>query len=211
MKFCRKYLIILVLPIISFALANAQEDDKIIGIRAGANISSIALNQPGKQTAQPGVQIGAYYIQPLDKQKVSVQFELYFAQKGGYYYGNTRAGNIQLNYLEVPVLLRFSHQINNVYLYALGGPYIAGLLGGMYQADTAKSDLQIQFKSSDVRFEFGAQAGGGIAYQLGKGRVFLDLRYAFGLTNINTYDLTRNRVFTVSVGYDIKFRELFSK
>jgi len=116
-----------------------------------------------------------------------------------------------LNYLELPILLRFAHKIDNVYLYALGGPSISALLGGMYQADTAKANLQIQFKSSDLRYEFGMQVGGGIAYQLGKGRIFLDYRYTFGLTNINQNDYTRNRVMTISVGYDIKFRELASK
>ncbi|MBY0424005.1 MAG: PorT family protein [Cytophagales bacterium] len=189
----------------------AQEDDKMLGFKAGVNIASIALNQPDKETFRPGVNLGMYYIQPLDKQKVSLQVELYFAQKGGYYKSATRAGSNQLNYLELPVLLRFAHQMNNVYLYAVGGPYLSGLLGGMYLADTAKTNLQIQFQSSDARLEFGLQAGGGIAYQLGKGRIFLDLRYTFGLTNVNANDYTRNRAAVISVGYDIRFRELSNK
>ena len=183
-----------------------------------------------------GFLIGAGLNAPLTK-FISVQPEFYLIQKGSYrewnIFGSTATYKEKLNYLEVPVLIKASYDLDELTIYANTGPYIAFALGGRYKGDgnvagisydgegkikfadkpsNANSDVQYYENDNVRRTDFGWQFGAGIGYKAGPGKVILDLRYGLGIANFakepdnaaNNYDNTsKHRAFAISVGYAI--------
>lgn len=121
---------------------------------------------------------------------------------GTYFYAVYNNESI-LNYIEVPLLLKYSFPIgHSTKFYIDLGPY-AGILLNAKQKTNGSSPIyadrdQTQVivpvaqtfdantdVTSDIKsFNAGATAGGGVAQDLGSGEVFVDLRGAYGITTI---------------------------
>lgn len=149
---------------------------------------------------------------------------------GKYLYANYNNESI-LNYLELPILLKYSIPVNSSSFYIDFGPYIGYLLNatqktsgssvvyadrGMTQPVSVNPQTQTPYKvpfnaSTDVtssinRINAGITGGIGYAQKVGKDHVILDIRGAYGLTYVqkdsaNGTSHTGNLL--ISLGYSV--------
>ena len=194
--------------VICFSLtANAQIQ---YGGKIGLNFANIggtnaATSYPGNGT-RTGLVIGgfmSYEFAPM----FAVEPEVLFSMKGtsGSTEGITYTGI--LNYIEVPVFLKFKIPL------APGSPVSANLYAGPDFAFKVASSIEetengqsttIDESSNTNGFDFGIAFGGGIGFRVGPTTLGLELRYTIGTGTVasNGIDIT-NDVFGLiaSVGF----------
>ena len=110
----------------------------------------------------------------------SVQPELLFVMKG------TKHEQLEntayhLTYFEVPLLVKLSLPTDAAFVpHAFVGPSFNFLMDATEEYINFENDVKDYFNSLD----YGMVVGTGIDYMIGKGRLLLDFRYTFSLTNI---------------------------
>lgn len=121
----------------------------------------------------------------------------------------------KINYLEVPLLAKFSTGGEGVKAYAIVGPSLGYATGGRLKA---KANLLIDIPLSNTkydldavgvnRFELGGVLGAGVEFPMGNGALVLDARYQRGFTDVNAVPVvdlnTRNASFGMNIGYMVR-------
>ena len=160
--------------------------------KAGINISSQSISGMSGEKSKVGFQ-GGIGVNFLTKAKgFSIQPELNFISKGAALKnvsGNKE--NFNLNYLELPVLAKYSFGIG----YINAGPSLGLRLG---ENDNVKNVL-----GGTKSLDFGLQMGAGLAIPAGSGKIIVDGRYNLGLSNIADNSKIKNRGVSFSLGYAI--------
>jgi len=136
---------------------------------------------------------------------VAIQPEVLYTQKGAKWeiVGMTWKDTYNLNYLEIPVLLKVIMPIQGMIKpHLFVGPYFAYNLTAKTKTEhngySEEIDVDEEVKDSD----FGAVFGGGIDFGLPAGKIVFDARYSLGLTTIDEegFDV-KNNVFSFMLGY----------
>jgi hypothetical protein len=208
------------------------------GIKVGANFANI--NEEGGFYGfeiKTGFIVGGFYRFDL-KGNLSIQPEVYFSMKGTkaageqtqFHYGedytqisrSTWDFSMKLNYLEVPVLLKFRFPSKrkfkpNVFL----GPYAAFKLsaevtGTLIFELTEEYGGEVHTESRDYTgglinhkrgIDFGIVIGAGFDIGMGSGSLVIDARYTLGLSNIDkALPGENNSVFTLMLGYSFNLK-----
>ncbi len=157
---------------------------------------------------------------------LSIQPEINYIQKGASVdFSNVfdgirevRKWDVTVNYLEIPLLARFTfyNELGMLYLsagpnfsYAMGGktsftyrwedptePYGETVKGSVYFKDEPEEHpwQDVYFKR---RTDLGAQVGAGFIF---KRKVMLDVRYGLGFTKLDDEAQPQNRTLQISVG-----------
>jgi Outer membrane protein beta-barrel domain len=132
----------------------------------------------------------------------SIVSELYFMRKGG----KLKAGNpfttaestLRLNTIELPLLAR----IHAGRFYINAGPSIAYNFSGKRTLDDLSTKLSFDNSNAGIkRFDAGVQVGGGVEFPFKQRRIAIDIRYAYGLTNISYDKQMYNRAIMISVHF----------
>lgn len=158
----------------------------------------------------------------------SLQPELNFSQKGVKQSGTIEGlaiertaveRELKLNYLEVPVLFKFSTGTEQFRASLFAGPYFGYLLGGtdeftMNGKKAHSGDLNFEFDKNDSlyhfnRFDFGGTIGVSLGYKTDIGTFLVDARYNVGVKEAITYHPSiaetslrlTNRTVGVSIGW----------
>ena len=194
--------------------------------KAGVSISNYrygsGANSNLDEFYDPGIVIGALFGVGVEiplAGGLSLQPEILFVQKGSSqeseifepYIDEEIDGqrivvydNIDesLNYLEVPLLLKYEFLGGSYGFHILGGPVISFGLSGKEEITLTDEfgtilndqlpdfdfdfDLDFGSTSSDTYqgLDFGAAIGAGMYFELGSGRLLIDLRYVLGLANM---------------------------
>ncbi len=149
----------------------------------------------------------------------SIQPEVLYLQKGGRTASKTTDDYTQLaaNYLEIPILAKAQFGGEKFKGFVVLGPYASYWVGGKTRSNIlgAESNERIDF-DNDIdddgfkqnRFDIGINGGLGMQYAIGRGNIFLDARYGFGLSDMNRYKTDpdgykkqSNRSAQLSLGY----------
>jgi outer membrane protein with beta-barrel domain len=117
-------------------------------------------------------------------------------------------GKLKLHYLEIPVLLGYRFGTTGVHPYLNGGANLGIKTGctieGSQGGVSISADCDSQAVGADFStFDFGVVGGGGLQVPVGTSDLTFDLRYTLGLTKIAKDADTKNRGFTLGVGYMI--------
>ena len=179
-----------------------------LGIKAGVNIASVSENQTNgvytdyAKKSVIGFQGGLTYDLGVSDM-FSIQPELLFIQKGvkSTYIlddANKLESRYYYNYIEVPVLAKikfYAADKASTGFYFIAGPYLGLAMGG--KVATTVTALGVSTERSDdfvfdnssasaraKRLDYGVAFGGGVKIN----RLVLDLRYNFGLNNVNDGD-----------------------
>lgn len=142
--------------------------------------------------------IAEYYLTDF----LSLEPGVLFSQKGHreevYDGGNYYEDKYQINYLEIPLNLKFN--FGNFYINA--GPYYALAVSGKRKINGGKADLFIGNGANDdvQKSDLGMNLGVGVNIS----RTQIGVNYGFGLKNINpegntSGDKSKNSVFNVSL------------
>lgn len=162
--------------------------------KVGVNISKQSINtisgEKMKVRFQGGVGVNIF----TNVNNFSIQPELNYVGKGTKIKNANVKTDLDLNYLELPVLAKYSFGL----AYINAGPSIGLLLD-------KESKLVEDYGEKLKRIDFGVQMGAGVAIPLGMGKVVVDARYNLGLIDIAKVSSVKNRGIMASVGYAIPF------
>lgn len=175
------------------------------GFRFGLSASHInsdapALNGSSSKTGLNAGVVAGVQLAPT----VPLFFEtgLQYSEKGGKGKMDGEKFSIGLNYLEVPLLLKYSAQVapGTAIEPFVGGYVGCGISGKVkdYGERAAYSSFDSHSGANFKRFDGGLRVGCGVAYEM----VYAELGYDFGLTNIgdNAFDDTHNGALFVNIG-----------
>jgi hypothetical protein len=189
----RKHILILALLISVCITAKAQFS---VGVKAGVNYSTIDANNL-KNSSVAGYQAGVFarvggsvYLQP----------ELYLSGTGGQFQSddNVYSGTVKFTNLDLPVLIgvRFGPQKLNFRI--MGGPVFTTILNtdeSLSQNFNATYNDFRSYKNLTVE----GQLGAGVDF----GPLTADLRYQFGVNEVNEDHQQRQNLWALSVGFKI--------
>lgn len=160
-----------------------DRENMYYGIRIGINSSSISCDFPelDASASRVGMSLGGVIgLRLSESHPTFLESGLYYIQKGGKGSGY----NVNINYLEAPVLIKYGFQSSSSDLAFLPffGPYFAYAIGGKYKMGEHKHSV---FKSNyynhaDVGFKLGC----GFEYQM----LYGEIGYQFSVTDISDID-----------------------
>ena len=176
--------------------ANAQEAR--FGVKAGVSLSSATGDDTSTLKNLVGANAGVMADFSLSD-LISLHPELLFSQKGAKDEGNGYTGQVRLNYIDVPLLLR----VKADGLFFEAGPQI-GFLASRKSEYTFSGIGSGSNTSTDGTRKVDVGYIAGIGYQLPQGLEF-GVRYNGGISDVadpsTNGHKSRNSVFQFQVGY----------
>ncbi len=173
-----------------------------LGLRVGLNASHVAseshlLDGSGVKT---GLNIGFVAGTQLSyRTPLFLESGLYYTQKGGKSGSGDGKFTYDLNYLEVPVLIKYKHFVGNqTSIQPYAGAYLAVGTDGEIKNYGARKAFSSYDDGYFKRFDGGLKIGCGVGYNM----LYVDASYDIGLANIgqDDFDDTHNGCFTINVG-----------
>lgn len=199
----------LVLGALSLFAAGPLAAQASIGLKAGLTASTLSGDDADGAKTRTGVSGGIFVNLPLSP-NFSIQPEALYMSKGADFdaFDNDEVGSVKLQYIEVPILLKYAFGAGPLRPSLFAGPSIAFKTSceiefeGLGSFD-CEDDVDVgAVKSTD----FGAVAGLGLEYDMGGMSLLADARYGFGLTNIDDTGSdsdVKNRGWTFLAGFSI--------
>ncbi len=189
------------LVVLSVVSLNAQNFK--YGVKAGANFStqSDLGNIFDNDEIRTGFNAGVYGNYSLSK-SFSLQPELNYEQKGS----DNGETTSKLDYLTIPVLANYSlgetrNSALNFRVYA--GPYAGILLNSEVESNVEGISQEIDMDDQTENAEFGMMGGFIVKYPINKQSIFLDVRFALGLTSYDKNDSDlRNKTVGINLGFE---------
>lgn len=179
-----------ILAICSF-LATPLLAQNTLGLIGGFNVTNL-IRDPGDVSSQHEDRVRAGFGLVADlplSPRFSLHLEPMFIQKGAHFDFidlesenlDARREQVDLTYLEVPALLKLRLLQKATAPYLLAGPSFAYLLSAKQGKPNQKRDIK------DVRkdYDFGLTGGGGVFLTSDPVEIFLEVRYNYGLMNID--------------------------
>lgn len=175
------------------------------GLRVGMNVSHVSSDNPALDGSglKAGLNLGfAAGTQLTWKAPLFLESGIYYTQKGGKSGSGSDKFTYNLNYLEVPILLKYKHFVGNqTTIQPYAGGYLAlGTDGNIkdYRNREAYGSFGDQYGDHFNRFDGGLKVGCGVGFNM----LYLDASYDIGLSNIgqDDFDDTHNGCFTINIG-----------
>lgn len=152
----KKLLLPICLLLAGVVTSNAQ--GVAIGVRAGLNLANQSITASGLSSSpdsKTGYLVGGYAT-IMFSDKLGVQPELFLSSVGSTWPSSLTGGpseTLRLNYVSIPVLLRYNVAAN---FHLLAGPQIGILASAKGIAGSNTQDLKSDFNSADISGTFGA-------------------------------------------------------
>ena len=175
------------------------------GFRFGLSASHVNSDAPdlNGSTSKTGLNAGVVVgVQLAPQAPLFFETGLLYSEKGGKGKLNGDKFSIGLNYLEVPLVLKYSAQVAPATaVEPFVGGYVGCGIGGKvkeYGQRAAYSSFDSGYGANFKRFDGGLRVGCGLAYEM----LYAEVGYDFGLTNIgdNAFDDTHNGALFVNLG-----------
>ncbi len=202
------------------AATNISKAQLSVGAKGGGTLNTVSGNTPAgtEKDMTFGYQFGATVNYGFNE-IFSLQPEVVFIQKGGKASSTATDDYAQLsaNYLEIPILAKAQFGGEKFKGFIVLGPYAGYWAGGKNKTkilgNESKETIDFDNDIDDDgykqnRIDLGINGGLGMQYAIGRGNIFLDARYGFGLFDMNKYKTEpdgyksqANRSVEVSLGY----------
>lgn len=171
-----------------------------IGARAGISLATLdgGGEDPDRRKGLAAGFIALLRVHPA----VAVQAEASYAQKGAEFTPPDGLGlsdvSIELDYLELPVLLRLAAPGGGFRPYGLAGIGAGILIKSKATAGDVEGDTD-----GIKKMDFAGVLGGGLEIPAGDGALGVEARYWFGMTDIEDTAMAtiKNRVLTIAGSY----------
>jgi opacity protein-like surface antigen len=202
--------IIFLFLLLLFSLSNTYAQ---FGIRAGVNMANEIRSFKNVQDNFKSDNLTAFHIgivlqAPFKKSGFATEFALLYTQKGSFYEygedGNNQQKYNELNYVELPINLRFMIPANTAFnVYGTVGIYGAYMFNGRTIDEATQDAKKIAFTRSADRVDYGLSAGAGVRLFR---KIQIGATWSWGLkdSKIPTIDdlkSSKNRVFSVNLTY----------
>jgi len=192
---------VLVLLFVLFGVSGAMAQELSWGLKGGINLATLSSDE----TPSPdlnyriGLVAGGFFTWPLGA-RFDIQPEALFSQQGASASALGVDAKIKIDYLVVPILMRYKTATSGNSVVFFAGPSLGVKLNAEATAEsggqTIKEDIDNDIETLDVGVVF----GGGLEF----GRCTIDGRFTWGFSNINA-DVnepakTRSRVISILGG-----------
>ncbi|SFO16484.1 Outer membrane protein beta-barrel domain-containing protein [Paenimyroides ummariense] len=157
--------------------------------KAGINLSNQKIEHFNGEKNKLNFQGGLGVNIPTGIKNFSIQPEINFVGKGTKFKYLNHSSEINLNYLEAPVLAKYSYGVG----YVNAGPAVGFLID--------KDSKIPNYAGKLNRVEFSIHMGAGVAIPLGPGKVIVDGRYVLGLNSLSKSTEIKNTGIIISAGY----------
>jgi hypothetical protein len=198
----RKFKIGLLLLVI-LNLPNKASAQVSIGARAGLSLSKLIYSFQGLSinTDRLPEFTGGIPVEIKLSNYFALQPELNFITKGGKSsssdsfngYSYSSESHVKINYLELPVFAKFSVGNEKIKLDLFAGPVLGyGLSGSSYSkfvsnGSVSEDSQTLDFENDSIsRIDFSINIGAGTSLTVGANRLFFDIHYQAGLSNMDT-------------------------
>jgi hypothetical protein len=184
------------MAVVAWTPAAARQIDA--GVTGGINVANLALGDGADVSFDHriGLVAGGFVTFPL-RERLSLQPEVLFSQKGAAFDEFGATGRIELDALDVPVLARY--QFGR--LFVVGGPSLSLKLRARQVLEFGDDEEAVDLEDDVESFDFGVV--GGVGYQFG--RISVHGRYTWGLRNINAVEgdeaTIKTRTLTLLAGW----------
>jgi Outer membrane protein beta-barrel domain len=171
------------------------------GLKGGINLATLSSDEEPSPDNQIMVGlVGGGYINWRIGGRLDFQPEVLVGEQGSALGSDLADAKIKLDYVTVPLLVRYRLSSSSGGLAVYGGPSLAvkfrARASAEFGGDTVTTDISDQIETMDYGVAVGAM------YETG--RYSIDGRYTFGLGNINAQEdnpaKVHNRVITFLVG-----------
>lgn len=187
-----------------------------IGIKAGVNLANQIKSLSSQDIADgfnrenlTGYQVGLVYQLNPRKSGIGAEIGILASQKGFSFSDSTSVANNvlrgyhEINYIELPLNLRYRIKLGFFGVYGYGGLYGGYALNGKHVIETENTASDIGFKEMMDRADYGYNVGLGLEFF---NKIQFGVNWSQGIKNTNTEndtaeDFTRNRVFSIGLTY----------
>lgn len=182
-RFAKLIVVMLGVTLMAIAPVSAKKIEN--GAKIGLNFASLSGSDDTGFEGRTGFLIG-YYLAFEIAPNLAVQTELLYSQKGakGDYYNNLDV-KFTMNYLEIPILLRYTFSApDGAGPFLVFGPSLALNNKGEVSYTNSLDETIWKDMSNQKTVDIGLVMGGGISVNSGSRKIFLDARYTYGLSNV---------------------------
>ena len=175
------------------------------GLRLSMNLSTVSCDDSYLDGGdiQAGLNIGALVGFQLSPQApVYLESGLFYTEKGGKGKNQGKKFIYNLNYLEVPVVIKYKFDVDGDFsVHPFAGGYMAWGIGGRIKnygdRETYKTFCEDNFK----RFDGGIRLGCGFEYQI----LYGEMAYDLGIANIGHDDFGSSKNGCFSINFGVNF------
>lgn len=180
------------------------ERESYVGLRLGVAVASV--NSDDQYLDGGSGMAGVYFgivagVQMTPSAPIFFESGLTYVEKGGKGYYEGSKFTYDLNYLEVPLLVKYKCYLeNDMALQPFLGGFLACGVGGKIK-DFGNRAAESCFSSDNFRrFDGGIRLGSGFSFQ----NLYFEIAYDFGLANIchDTFDVSHTGCFFATIGVD---------
>ena len=188
----------------------------MIGPKAGLNMASIAGDDADQilegQTldSRTGFAGGLFFMYQFSNM-FAIQPEAYYTMKGATYSESGADLTISLDYIEVPILVKFIIPIEGSAIKPsiFAGPSIGFNMTAKSKVEFDGETQENDFKDDTKSTEFSLAFGGGLGFPVGNGELGVDIRYILGMSTFDDssdpWDLKNNVInFNLYYGFSLK-------
>lgn len=190
--------------ILLFSTATTFAQIPGLGVKAGVNLASQHTDdddgEGGGLTTLRGIVAGVFATLPVTSW-LQVQPEALYAMKGARIEDGPISASVLVDYLEVPVLARFSRRGARLGYYLAGGPFGAVSLRARTRTEFPGATEEIDVSEQVQRLDYGLAAGAGVEF----GSLVVDARYTHGLKDVDT-ETSGTKVTNRSMSLTLGFR-----
>ena len=172
-----------------------SESSVYYGMRLGLNVANLTGDSEGFSGAKAGLNFaGVVGLRVSETAPVFLESGLYFTQRGSSKDKNTY---VNLNYLEIPILLKYGVQVaDEIAVLPFIGPTFSFGVGGKMKAGDGEDKVGSFGSDKFNRTDVGIKLGCGAEYN----KLYLELGYQFGITNIADWKMANNNDASVHNG-----------
>ena len=204
-----------VLALVGVAVVNAEA--QTIGVKLGPTFSKLSVDEEGEDGPETLTSFGGGGFIRFGMGGLNLQAEVLSITKGASTsisdpeFGDATF-DLKLNYVEIPVTAMFSLG-SGPYLFA--GPSVAFEVSCKIDIDTEDFDIEggdcdddSETDSDRKKVDLSVVGGAGFEFPMGPGRLLIEGRYIYGLTNLNDSSTaddssSKNRTWAIFAGFAV--------
>jgi hypothetical protein len=172
-------------------VATAQAQEKKMGVVAGVDFSTMTGDwaSPGN-SSRTGFMGGLFYALPVGGGNIMIEPEILYSMKGEKYDNSAFKGTESHDYIEIPVLFKWSSKPSGSGLYLMAGPAINFSVACKDSGTDKGSDTSYDEKCSDYsEVSVKSPISGVLGVGFSNGRFGIEGRYDFDLSDAICVDL----------------------
>ena len=174
---------VLLVAVVMAVAPGAAAQDLSFGAKGGVAFSTLSFD-PSSEISydlRTGLVVGGFVAFPLGS-RITIQPEGLFVQKGAKVKDFGVSATIELDYVEVPVLVKYRIAGGPARsFHVFGGPSLAFKVSASSSASFGGSTIDTSNDEEIESLDYGVVAGAG----MDAGRFTIDGRFTFGFANVN--------------------------